>query len=675
MGPHTSTYSYVPSSVQNGPALFQRRRQAATAAPGADIPGVQSTHVRTYSVDFVRRFVLELNVTDDVAPAAHTLESLKAAHSHHKTDHTGVHTPPSIGALPLRGHLPPAPGDASTGNIFDALKMSGAQGSAAGDAEGALPDFVDIMDDTDFDLLAGMASRSHMSFRLLHSKVAATAEATPASASHALHTEDLHDISRLEAHARRQPTAPLADVYDELETLYHCVLRRTARENSRGTPSQHELTDVPHLYRVPGNHTAEGNNGRECFLHLTSLMAQLNASDLEAYAAPRLQTGSNSSSVLIDALFELASPAAQGVVSRDLLMLKDPNVHLVSRALHAVVYLDAPELALVEAVERLAFHASEDGRARGLRSEELMSDSLLALGTLVRRLYESGRCYADGSSSSTTGDGSATGDGKLCQRLLTRIEAELTLGASREPLHHDSLPAGSAAGDYLHARYRRMPDGVRLATPATEEDLRRHTRHSVVLEALGNSGHASAVSTLISHAQSGEHAPLSVRDAALHALRHYDHPAAEEELVRHALTGEHRQLRRTARAAYAARNRELPLDIVEAAAADLRARTLHNMTLPRDNFYATSDDEAVTPALVRGRRDIIDSAVDKFAELLSFLNFDLVLPGVDWRKTWGVPRAIGAGAGMIIQNEARFLQVGDRSGIFPFNFFSLNNWT
>jgi hypothetical protein len=636
--------------AQNGPALFQRRRQAATAAQGADIPGVQSTHVRTYSVDFVRRFVLELNVTDDVAPAAHTLESLKAAHSRQETDHTGVRTPPSIGALPLRGHLPPAPGDASTGNIFDALRMSGAQGSAAGDAEGALPDFVDVMDDTNFDLLAGMASRSHMSFRLLHSKVAAAAEPPPVSASQALHTEDLHDTSRLEAHARRRPTAPLAGVYDELETLYHCVLRRTARDNSRGTPSQHDLTDVPHLYRVPGNHTAESNNGRECFLHLTSLMAQLNATDLETYAAPRLQTGSNASSVLIDALFELASPAAQSVVSHDLLMLKDPNVHLVSRALHAVVYLDVPELTLVEAVERLAFHAAEDGRARGLRSEELMSDSLLALGTLVRRLYESGRCLRSNSS--------ATSDGEPCQRLLTRIQAELLLGASREPLHHDSLPAGSAAGDYLHARYRRMPDGVRLATPATEEDLRRHTRHSVVLEALGNSGHASVVSTLLSHAQAGEHAPLSVRDAALHALRHYDHPAAEEELVRHALVGEHRQLRRTARAAYAARNRELSLDIVEAAAADLRARTLHNMTLPRDNFYATSHDEAVTPALVRGRRDLVDSAVDKFAELLSFLNFDLVLPGVDWRKTWGVPSAIGAGAGIIIQNEARFLQVG-----------------
>lgn len=666
MGPHTSTYSYVPPEARNGSALFQRLRQAATAAQNADIPGVQSTHVRSYSVDLVRRFVLELNVTDDVAPAAHSLESLQAEHFRRKAGPTGVRTPPSIGTLPLRGHLPPAPGDASTGNIFDTLKkMSGTQGSAAGDAEGSLPDFVDIMDDTDFELLAGMSSRSHMSFRLLHSKVAATVEETTGDASHVLHTEDLHDTSRMEAHAGRRSTALLADVFDELETLYHCVSRRTARENSRGTPSQHDLTGVPHLYRTPGNHTAEGNNGRECFLHLTALMTRLSASDLEAYAAPRLQTGSNVSSVLIDALFEVASPAAQGVISRDLIMLRNPNVQLVSRALHAMVYLDVPELELVKAVERLAFHAAEDGRARGLWSEELMSDSLLALGTLVRRLHGSGRCHVDKHDSSAASGGSGsdgdtssgTEDG-LCQRLLTRIEAELKLGARREPLHHADLPASFTNGGYSHARYRRMPDGVQLATPATEEDLRRHTRHSVVLEALGNSGHASVVPILLSHAQAGNYAPLSVRDAALHSLRHFDHPTAEKELVRHALAGEHRQLRRTARAAYAARNREMPLDIVEAAAADLHARTLKNMTLPRDNFYTASDDEAKTPALARGRRrDIIDSAVDKFAELLSFLSFDLVLPGIDWRKTYGVPSAVGAGAGMIIQNEARFLQV------------------
>lgn len=643
----------------------------AHAGQTTAIPGVQGTHVRDYSLDLVRRFVLTLNVSDDIGPAAHSLESLRAARreaaetteEHNVPPSSFPRGPLSMGNMPLRGHLPPAPGDISTGNLMEALKLAGVHGAAPGDEEGAVPDVIDLMDEGDFDIVKDMASTSHMHFRLLHSEMAKTDRIADADAASGvgdaarlqlLHTEDLHDLSRLEGQTKTASRTPLSHIHDELETLYHCVLRRTAREHSKGTPSQHSIEDVPHLYRVPGNHSAEAGNGRECFLHLTSLMAQLNASDLEIYAAPRLQGGSNASSVLVDALFELASPSAQGVLARDLLALAKPNARLVTRALHAVVFLDTPAPVLVSAVERLAFPSSGSGAA-GF-DEELASDALLALGILVRRLRESGRCEDTDSKVPPAVPSDASRNITHCRQLLTQIEAELELGAEREPLHPDGRLPGLAASDYHHSRYRRMSDGVRLASPATEDDLKRHTRHSVVLEALGNTGHEAALPTLLSHATAGEHAPLTVRDAALHALRHYNHPKAEEELVRHVLTVEHRQLRRTARAAYAARDRELPLDVVETAAFDLRERTLHNMTLPRYDFYAGNERDS-TWSRERDRRGLLDKAAKKYAELLSLLAFDLVLPGVDWRKSLGAPQAIGASAGVIIQNEARFLQV------------------
>ena len=676
MGPHTSTYSYAPPAQSGGPATYRRQRQPSAAHAGQTtaIPGVQGTHVRDYSLDLVRRFVVALNVSDDIGPAAHSLESLRAARreapdatEHNAPPSTSPRGPLSVGNMPLRGHLPPAPGDISTGNLMEALKLAGVHGAAPGDEEGAVPDVIDLMDEGDFDIVKDMASTSHMRFRLLHSEMAKPDHIADADAangvggavpSQLLHTEDLHDLSRLEGQTKTASRTPLSHIHDELETLYHCVLRRTARERSQGTPSQHSIKDVPHLYRVPGNHSAEAGNGRECFLHLTSLMAQLNMSDLETYAAPRLQGGSNASSVLVDALFELASPSAQGVLARDLLALAKPNVRLVSRALHAVVFLDTPAPVLVAAVEQLAFPTS--GNTAEEFDDELASDALLALGILVRRLRESGRCEETGSDVPPVVASDSPRNITHCHRLLTRIEAELELGAKREPLHPDGRLSGLAASDYHHSRYRRMSDGVRLASPATEEDLKRHTRHSVVLEALGNTGHEAALPTLLSHATSGEHAPLTVRDAALHALRHYDHPKAEEELVRHVLTVEHRQLRRTARAAYAARNRELSLDVVETAALDLRERTLHNMTLPRHDFYTTGSGLDSTLLRERDRRGLLDKAAKKYAELLSLLAFDLVLPGVDWRKSLGAPQAIGASAGLIIQNEARFLQVSGK---------------
>ena len=412
MGPHTSTYTYAPPEASSGPMLFKRSRQPAPSAIN-EIPGIRSKHERSYSIDTVRRSLLELNVTDEVMPASHSLEGLRAAHAERRGDVTPMHT---VGNVPVRGHMPAARGDASTSNIHEAMAAAGAEGTAPGDAPGALPDFVDVMDQEDFDMVASMASRSHMTFRLLRSTMAtgAAPEAQPLP-SDVLHTEDLYDRSRLEAQASQRKTAQLADVQEELETLYHCVLRRTAKENTRGTPSLHTLEDVPHLYRTPSNHTAEGDNGRECFIHLTALLAQLNASDLEAYAAPRLQTGANSSSVLIDALFELASPAAQNVVARDLLQLKEPNAHLVARALHAVVYLSVPEPSLVAAVERLAFHAVEDDRARSLRTDDMLADALLALGTLVRRLRESGRCQDGTEPKDATHE---AGNNALCHRLL-----------------------------------------------------------------------------------------------------------------------------------------------------------------------------------------------------------------------------------------------------------------
>ena len=132
----------------------------------------------------------------------------------------------TVGNVPVRGHMPAARGDASTSNIHEAMAAAGAEGTAPGDAPGALPDFVDVMDQEDFDMVASMASRSHMTFRLLRSTMAtgAAPEAQPLP-SDVLHTEDLYDRSRLEAQA--------SELRLELEQSDHWVQGERADEYER----------------------------------------------------------------------------------------------------------------------------------------------------------------------------------------------------------------------------------------------------------------------------------------------------------------------------------------------------------------------------------------------------------------------------------------------------------
>ncbi|KAL5015117.1 hypothetical protein ScPMuIL_009387 [Solemya velum] len=191
--------------------------------------------------------------------------------------------------------------------------------------------------------------------------------------------------------------------------------------------------------------------------------------------------------------------------------------------------------------------------------------------------------------------------------------------------------------DPWHYRQRRetMTEGERL----------QDEHHKVVLlEVLGNARLDMSFEFIVSHINT-TNAPW-IKRAGVHALRHYHHSQAANALLMSALSDEDANVRYEALLQYQAHPRA-------AVISPLDARSETNTTAITDPYRSGITDIDLHH---RGKRALFDG-----------IKFDLVAPGVDWRKMIG-STTIGASFGVVMENGLH-LKIGPLDGAVNINIF------
>ncbi|KAL5015381.1 hypothetical protein ScPMuIL_009651 [Solemya velum] len=172
----------------------------------------------------------------------------------------------------------------------------------------------------------------------------------------------------------------------------------------------------------------------------------------------------------------------------------------------------------------------------------------------------------------------------------------------------------------------------------TERERLLDEHHKVVLlEVLGNARLDISFEFIVSHINT-TNAPW-IKRAGVHALRHYHHEQAANVLLMSALSDEDVNVRYQALLQYQAHPRA-------AVISPLDARFGTNTTALTDPYMSGISDNDLHH---RAKRSLFEG-----------IKFDLVAPGVDWRKMIG-SRTIGASFGVVMENGLH-LKIGPLDG-------------
>jgi hypothetical protein len=186
----------------------------------------------------------------------------------------------------------------------------------------------------------------------------------------------------------------------------------------------------------------------------------------------------------------------------------------------------------------------------------------------------------------------------------------------------------------------------------TEINLQRH--HSVLLDSLSNTGNRSDPNTFLAHLRHPDHHHPLVRESAAFGLRHHGSEDIEQVLAAHALKDPHPVVRRSAMHAYENQPRSYNLTHIADAlqARELQSQNvgLYNHVTTNGTLFQQLENHDLHPHLMhtRARRQLVP---EDWLKKLSFLEFELRVPGFSWKKEIG-NEFLGASIGAVSENFA-----------------------
>ncbi|KAI8516750.1 hypothetical protein Bbelb_053310 [Branchiostoma belcheri] len=340
----------------------------------------------------------------------------------------------------------------------------------------------------------------------------------------------------------------------------------------------------------------ESMQRRQCFLQLIGLMDRLSENDLGVLVHQHVKVNCSNSieeencNIMVDALGTLGTEAAQRLLTKTVLQVKEAPAQLIQRMLISFVSMSIPPVQdFVTVLEDLCFARKiefEDPKDKWL----VHNTAVLILGVVADRLKETDKEAAKG--------------------LVEKLEDSLGI---HDPWHHRHLRSTMAA-----------------------DELEKHYHgKATLLESLGNAEFDSSFDHLLSYVNNSDSPPL-LRRSALTAIRKYDHHEAASLLLDSALFDEEEHVRYHAALQYQRHPKALNLLKIKQDFTNGSINIDHYLDDLIGKREAMSEE-----SYLRRRR-----GVERFFKPIVFY---LNLPGIDWQKTIGT-KDIGADFGLVVKN-------------------------